>query len=106
MFIKKLKEFNKDLYMKLLSQGNTLERIDSYVHDIELHLHNQDIMINKLAELYQRIEYQKLDEIDNLQIFFKINDGIYVGSINDFRLDDNGNFTLKGQAYKKQKDFL
>lgn len=105
MFIKKLKEFSKNLDIKLLSQKNTLERIDSYVHDIELHLHNQDIMITKLAELYQKIEYQKLDEIDNLQIIFKINDGIYVGSINDFRLDDNGNFTLKGQAYNKQKDF-
>lgn len=105
MFIKKLKKFNKDLEIKLLSQGNTLERIDSYVHDIELHLHNQDIMIDKLAKLYQKIEYKKLDEIDNLQIIFKINDGIYVGSINDFRLNDNGNFTLKGQAYKKQKDF-
>ena len=105
MFIKKLKKFNKDLEIKLLSQKNTLERIDSYVHDIELHLHNQDIMINKLAELYQKIEYQKLDEIGNLQIIFKINDGIYVGSIKDFRLDNNGNFTLKGQAYNKQKDF-
>lgn len=105
MFIKKLKKFNKDLEIKLLSQGNTLERIDSYVHDIELHLHNQDIMINKLAELYQKIEYKKIDEIDDLQIIFKINDGIYVGIISDFRLDDNGNFTLKGQAYKKQKDF-
>lgn len=105
MFIKKLKEFSKGLDIKLLSQGNTLERIDSYVHDIELHLHNQDIMIDKLAKLYQKIEYKKLDEIDNLQIIFKINDGIYVGSINDFRLNDNGNFTLKGQAYKKQKDF-
>lgn len=105
MFIKKLKEFNKDLDIKLLSNENILQRIDSYVHDIELHLHNQDIMINKLAELYQKIEYKKLDEIDNLQIIFKINDGIYAGSINDLRLDDNGNFTLKGQAYKKQKDF-
>lgn len=105
MFIKKLKKFNKDLEIKLLSQGNTLERIDSYVHDIELHLHNQDIMINKLAELYQKTEYKKLDEIDNLMIIFKINDGIYVGSIKDFRLDNNGNFTLKGQAYKKQKYF-
>lgn len=105
MFIKKQKKFNKDLEIKLLSQGNTLERIDSYVHDIELHLHNQDIMINKLAKLYQKIEYKKLDEIDNLQIIFKINDGIYVGSIKDFRIDNNGNFTLKGQAYKKQKDF-
>lgn len=100
------KKINEELSRKLLSQENTLQRIDSYVHDIELHLHNQDIMINKLAELYQKIEYQKLDEIDNLQIVFKINDGIYVGSINDFRLDNNGNFTLKGQAYKKQKDFL
>lgn len=105
MFIKKLKEFNKDLDMKLLSQEKVLRIINSYVHDIDIHLDNQDIMINKLAELYQKIEYKKLDEIDNLQIIFKINDGIYVGSINDFRLDDNGNFTLKGQAYKKQKDF-
>ena len=63
-------------------------------------------MTKEQFELYQKIEYQKLDEIDNLQIIFKINDGIYVGSINDFRLDDNGNFTLKGQAYKKQKNFL
>lgn len=99
------KKINEELSRKLLSQGNTLQRIDSYVHDIELHLHNQDIMINKLAELYQKIEYKKLDEIGNLQIIFKINDGIYVGNIKDFRLDDNGNFTLKGQAYKKQKDF-
>lgn len=105
MFIKKLKEFNKDLDMKLLSQEKILGIINSYVHDIDIHLDNQDIMINKLAELYQKIEYQKLDEIDNLQIIFKINDGIYVGSIKDFRLDDNGNFTLKGQAYKKQKHF-
>lgn len=105
MFIKKLKEFSKDLDIKLLSQKNTLERIDSYVHDIELYLHNQYIMFNKLAELYQKIEYKKLDEIDNLQIIFKINDGIYVGSIKNLILDNNGNFTLKGQAYKKQKDF-
>ena len=105
MFIKKLKEFSKDLDIKLLSQKKTLERIEAYGHDIELHLHNQDIMINKLAELYQKTEYKKLDEIDNLQIIFKINDGIYVGSIKDFRLDNNGNFTLKGQAYNKQKDF-
>lgn len=100
------KKINEELSRKLLSQENILEIINSHVLDIELHLHNQDIMINKLAELYQKIEYQKLDEIDNLQITFKINDGIYVGNIKDFRLDDNGNFTLKGQAYKKQKDFL